>query len=201
MTDSPTRPRSGTGTRTRRLVTRVLLWICGGVGVFVAGFWAVTSTADLALSVGVYGTPGTYKVETCYDTEDSRKNSSYDCYGDFTPDGGTADDAVHVHLEGTGHDYPDGTEFDARQGLEPDTIQRAGIRGVLGELWQIGFAFAGLAWLTYLAVRPPKSNKPKREPSRREKAADRVGIGLVIGILVGILGTVANIVASIISQT
>ncbi|MEU6098721.1 hypothetical protein [Streptomyces sp. NPDC047079] len=58
---------------------------------------------------------GTYKVESCHDTNDSRKRSDYDCYGDFTPDGGSADDAVSVHLERTGHDYPDGTEFAARQ--------------------------------------------------------------------------------------
>jgi hypothetical protein len=29
-------------------------------------------TADLALSAGVYGTPGTYKVESCHDTNDRR---------------------------------------------------------------------------------------------------------------------------------
>jgi hypothetical protein len=193
-----THTRARARTRTRRLVTRVILWICGGVAVFVAGFWAVTSTADLALSAGVYGTPGTYKVESCYDTKPSRKVSDISCYGDFTPDGGSADDAVRVHLEGTGHDYPDGAEFDARQGIEPQTVQRAGIRGVVGEVWQIGFAVAGLCWLAYLAIRPPKSGKPNRsrEPSRREKAADHVGAGVAVGVVVGILGVIANIVES-----
>jgi hypothetical protein len=93
---------------------RVFGWVCGGILALVAAFWCVTATADLALSAGDYGTPGTYQVETCNDTSNTRKNSDYDCYGDFTPDGGTAGDAVYVHLKDTGHDYPDGTEFDAQ---------------------------------------------------------------------------------------
>ena len=190
-----------TNSRTRGPVTRVFLWICGALAAFAAAFWAVTSTADLALSVSIYGTPGTYKVARCYDTNDRRNRSDYDCYGDFTPDGGSADDAVYVHLEGTGHDYPDGTEFDARQGLKPQTIQRTGIRGVVGELWQVGFALAILSWLAYLVIRPPKSNKANRirKPSRREKAAARVGGVIVVCIALGILGFVANLVASIAS--
>ncbi|MDO0937028.1 hypothetical protein QQY66_36915 [Streptomyces sp. DG2A-72] len=194
-----------TDSRTRGPVTRMILricgWICGGIAAFVAAFWAVTSTADLALSVGVYGTPGTYKVESCYDTNHRRNRSDYDCYGDFTPDGGTADDAVYVHLDDTGHDYPDGTEFDAQQGLEPQTIQRTGIRGIVGELWQVGFAVAALTWLAYLVIRPPKSDKPNRsrEPSRRERAADNMGGAVIVCVAVGILGWIANLAVSIAS--
>lgn len=196
MTETRTRD-----SRTRGPVTRVILWICGGIVAFAAAFWAVTATADLALSAGVYGTPGTYQVESCYDVGNSRKNSEISCYGDFVPDGGSTDDAIYVHLEDTGHDYADGSEFDARQGIEPETVQRAGIRGVLGELWQIGFAVAALCWLAYMAISPPKSDKPdrSREPSRRQKAADRVGGGIVTCLAVGILGWVANFVESITS--
>ncbi|MEV1084367.1 hypothetical protein AB0I98_40210 [Streptomyces sp. NPDC050211] len=196
---------SHTGSRTRGPVTRVILRICGwtfgGIAAFAAVFWAVTATADLALSAGVYGTPGTYKVVSCYDTNDRRNRSDYDCYGDFTPDGRNADDAVSVDLEDTGHDYPDGTEFDARQGLEPQTIQRAGIRGIVGELWQIGFAVTALAWLAYLVIRPPKSGNPNRsrEPSRREKAAENMGGAVVVCVAVGILGWIANLAVSIAS--
>src|SRR5687768_4776791 len=114
---------SRTGSRTRGPVTRVILWICGSIAAFFAAFWAVTATADLALSAGVYGTPGTYEVWNCRDSNTSGKNSRYDCYGDFTPNGGSADDALYVRLKDTGHNYPNGTEFDARQGLEPQTIQ------------------------------------------------------------------------------
>jgi hypothetical protein len=191
-----------TDSRTRgRPVTRVIRWICGAIAAFAAAFWAVDATADLALSAGVYGTPGTYKVGTCYDTDSSRKNSDISCYGDFIPNGGSADDAVYVHLKDTGHDYPDGTEFDARQGLEPQTVHRAGIRGVVGELWQVGFAVAILGWLAYLVIRPPKSDKPTRgrEPSRREKAAERVVLGFFVCVVVGVLGWVANLVESIAS--
>ncbi|MFE9394466.1 hypothetical protein [Streptomyces flavidovirens] len=190
-----------TESRTRGPVTRVILWICGGVIAFAASFWAVTSTADLALSAGVYGTPGTYKVENCYDMSSRRNKSDYNCYGDFTPDGGSADDAVYVHLQDTGHDYPDGAELDMRQGIEPKTIQRTGIRGVAGELWQVAFALAILGWLAYLAIRPPKSDKPNRsrEPSRREKAAGRVGLGVLGCVAVGVLGWAANLVESITS--
>lgn len=116
--------------------------MCGVLLALVTAFWSVTATADLALSAGLYGTPGTYKVNRCYDTNSSGKNSHYDCYGDFTPDGGSADDADYVHLEDTGHDYPDGSTFDARQGIEPDTIQRAGFGGVVGELWQVAVCWS-----------------------------------------------------------
>lgn len=158
---------SRTAFRTRRLITRVILWICGSVAAFAATFWAVTAAADLALSAGVYGTPGTYKVDTCNDTSPRRKIFNVSCYGDFIPDGGSADDAVYLHLKDTGHDYPDGTELDARQGLEPQTVQRAEIQGAVGELWQIGFAVAALGWLAYLVIRPPRSSKPKRSRSLR----------------------------------
>ncbi|MGV9566439.1 hypothetical protein [Streptomyces sp. NPDC003480] len=190
-----------TDSRTRPPVIRVMLSICGGIVGFAVAFWAGTATADLCLSAGVYGTPGTYRVESCYDTDHSRKWSDYDCYGDFTPDGGSASDAVHARLKDTGHDYPDGTQFDARQGLEQGTIQRAGIRGVVGELWQVGFAVAVLGWLAYLVIRPPKSHKPKRnrEPSRREKAAERVCLGVFVCAAVGFLGWVANFVESVTS--
>ena len=77
-----------TNSRTRGPVTRGLLWICGSIAAFVTAFWTVTATADLALSVGAYGTPGTYKVESCYDTNHRRNRSDYDCHGYFTPDGG-----------------------------------------------------------------------------------------------------------------
>ncbi|WP_155058710.1 hypothetical protein [Streptomyces blattellae] len=190
---------SRTNSRTRGPVTRVILricaWICGVVAAFAAAFWAATATADLALAAGVYGTPGTYKVESCYDTDHRRNRSDYDCSGHFTPDGGTADDAVRVYLENTGHNYPDGTEFDARQGLDPQTIQRAGIRGIVSEFWQVGFAVAALTWLAYLVIRPPKSAKPNRsrEPSRREKAAHNVGGAVVVCVALGILGWIANL--------
>lgn len=34
-------------------------------------------------------------MERCYDTNYSRKKTDYDCHGDFTPDGGTTDDAYY----------------------------------------------------------------------------------------------------------
>ncbi|MEV6027947.1 hypothetical protein [Streptomyces sp. NPDC052036] len=191
-----------TNTRSRRPVTRLILWISGGIAAFIAAFWAVTSTADLALAMGVYGVPGIYRVESCHDTDYRRNHSKYDCYRYFTPHGGSAADAVYVHLDYTGHNYPDGTEFDARQGLAPETIQRTGIRGVVDELWQVGFAVAALGWIAYLVVRPATSRKPKRspEPSRREKAAVWVGLGVVDCAAVGVLGLVANVVESLASK-
>ncbi|OAH10728.1 hypothetical protein [Streptomyces jeddahensis] len=81
--------------------------------------------------------------------------------------------------------------------------QRAGIRGFVGELWQVEFVFAvaGLGWLAYLVIRPPKSDKPnrRREPSRPEKAAERVGLGVFVCAAVGVLGWVANLVELITS--
>ena len=181
-------------------MTRVILWFLGGVAAFVAAFWAVTSTADLALSAGLYGTSGTYRVKYCTDVGLHRRHSHshYDCQGYFTPADGGADDAVDVELKDTGHDYPDGTEFPARQGREEETIQRAGIRGVVGELWQVGMALTGLCWLAYLAISPPKSSKPKRsrEPSRRERVAERVGVGIAVCVAVSILGFAANLIES-----
>ncbi|WP_210592860.1 hypothetical protein [Streptomyces sp. GESEQ-35] len=172
---------------------RVFGWVCGVVLALVTAFWCVTATADLALSAGVYGTSGAYKVESCYDTNNSRKNSTYDCYGDFTPDGSTADDAVYVHLEDTGHDYPDGTEFDAQQGIEPETIQRVGFWGFVGELWQVAVCVAVLAGLGYQAIKPRRESPHSREPSRRQKVADRVGYAIMVAIPVGILSLIAMV--------
>ncbi|MFF4525593.1 hypothetical protein [Streptomyces bluensis] len=169
---------------------RVFGWVCGVILALVTALWCVTATADLALSAGVYGTAGTYKVDTCVDTSNTRKNSNYDCYGDFMPDGGTAADAVYVHLKDTGHDYPDGTEFDARQGLGPQTIQRVGFWGIVGELWQVAVCVAILAVLGYQAIKPRREPR-SREPSRRQKVADRVGYAVVVAIPVGILSLIA----------
>lgn len=175
---------------------RVLGWVCGVVLALAMTFWCVTATADLALSAGIYGTPGMYKVESCYDTDHSRKKSAYDCHGDFTPDGGTAADAVWVHLTDTGHDYPDGSTFDARQGIEPDTVQRAGFWGVVGELWQVAISVAVLAVLAHQAIKPrgeasQRREAHRREPSRRQKVADRFGSAVVVAGLVGILSWIA----------
>lgn len=155
-------------TRTRGTVTRVVLWICGAFVALAATLWAVTAAADPALSAGVYGTPGTYQGDSCYDVGNSRENSEISCYGDFVPDNGGAADAVYVRLEDTGHDYPDGYEFDARQGIEPETVQRAGIRGVVGELRQVGFAVVALCWLAYLAINPPTVPDLRRCPAPRQ---------------------------------
>ncbi|MFJ7077800.1 hypothetical protein [Streptomyces sp. NPDC098781] len=176
---------------------RVLGWMCGTVLGLVTAFWFVTATADLALSAGIYGTPGTYEVETCHDTDNSRKNSDYDCYGDFTPEGGTAADAVYVHLKGTGHDYPDGYEFGARQGIEPQTIQRTGFWGFVGELWQVAVCVVILAVLAYQAIKPRHESRHEsrhnREPSRRRRVADRVGYAVVFAIPVGLLSLIADV--------
>ncbi|WP_328438219.1 hypothetical protein OHA71_15615 [Streptomyces sp. NBC_00444] len=169
---------------------RVFGWVFGVILALVTAFWCVTATADLLLSAGVYGSPGTYKVERCYDTNDSRKNSDYDCHGDFTPDGGTAADAVYVHLEDTGNDYPDGTEFEAQRGIEPETIQRVGFWGVVGELWQVAVCVTILAGLGYQAIKPRQASR-SQEPPGRQKVADRVGYAVVVAIPVGILSLIA----------
>lgn len=53
---------------------RVLGWVCGVALALVTGLWWVTATSDLALSAGLYGTPGTYKVDSCYDADPYGKN-------------------------------------------------------------------------------------------------------------------------------
>jgi hypothetical protein len=174
---------------------RVVGWVCGGVLALATAFWCVTATADLALSAGLYGTPGTYKVDSCINTSNTRKNSDYDCYGDFTPDGGTAADAVYVHLKDTGHDYQDGTAFDARQGLDPQTIQRVGFWGIVGELWQVAVCVAVLGCLAYQAIKPrgasERGESRSRQPSRRQRVANRMGYVVVVAIPVGILSWIA----------
>ncbi|GAA2511604.1 hypothetical protein [Streptomyces longisporus] len=174
---------------------RAFGWVCGVVLALVTVFWCVTATADLALSAGIYGTPGKYKVGTCVDTSNSRRNSNYECDGHFTPDGGSAEDAVYVHLKHTGHDYPDGTEFDARQGIEPHTIQRVGFWGVVGELWQVSVCVAVLGCLAYQAIKPRGASRRReshtRQRSRRQQVADWMVYVVVIAIPVGILSWMA----------
>ncbi|WP_217208477.1 hypothetical protein [Streptomyces sp. AC550_RSS872] len=176
---------------------RVCGWVCGVILALVTAVWCVTATADLALSAGIYGTPGTYKVDTCYDSNSSGKNSRYDCDGHFTPDGGTANDTVYVPLRDAGHDYPDDGEFDARQGFERQTVQRVGFWGVVGELWQVAVCVAVLAGLGYQAIKPRGEAERRQahrvEPSRRQKVADRVGYAIMVAIPVGILSWVAMV--------
>lgn len=176
---------------------RVLGWVCGAVLALGTAFWCVAATADLALSAGAYGTPGMYTVERCYDTDSRGYRSEYDCHGEFTALGGSADDAVAVPLEDTGHDYPDGSRFDARQGLEPDTVQRAGFWGVVGELWQVALCVGVLAVLAYQAVKPHgearRRESHRREPSRRQKVADRFGYVVMVAVPVALLSWIAQL--------
>ncbi|MEV6949373.1 hypothetical protein AB0N07_47220 [Streptomyces sp. NPDC051172] len=158
----------------------------------MTALWCVTATADLALSAGLYGTSGTYNVDSCINTSHTRKNSDYDCYGKFTPDGGTA---VYVHLKDTGHDYQDGTEFEARQGLDPQTIQRVGFWGIVGELWQVALCVAILGCLAYQAMKPRGESRRResrsRQPAGRQRVANRMGYVVVVAIPVGILSWIA----------
>ena len=174
---------------------RVFGWVCGVILALGTTFWCVTATADLALSAGVYGAPGTYQVDTCVNTSNTRKHSNYECYGHFAPDRGTAGDAVYVHLKDTGHDYRDGTVFDARQGLEPHTIQRVGFWGIVGELWQVSVCVAVLGGLAYQAIKPrgPSHRRESHSQQRswRQQLADRVGYVVVVAIPVGILSWIA----------
>jgi hypothetical protein len=155
------------------------------------------ASSDLALSAGLYGTPGTYRVDSCYDTDPSGRNSGYNCHGDFTPDGGTAADAESVTLRDTGHDYPDGTEFDARHGAASETVQRVGFWGVVGELWQVAICVTVLAILAHQAIRPrgPDARREthRREPSRRQKAADRMVHAVLVAVPVGVLSWIAMV--------
>ncbi|MFD5855082.1 hypothetical protein [Streptomyces chartreusis] len=176
---------------------RVLGWVCGVALALVTGLWWVTATSDLALSAGLYGTPGTYKVDSCYDADPYGRNSRYDCDGDFTPEGGTAGDTDSVSLRDTGRDYPDGTEFDARHGVASETVQRVGFWGVVGELWQLAICVTVLAVLGYLAIKPrggaARGESHRREPSRRRSVADRVGYAVLVAVPVGLLSWIAMI--------
>ncbi|MDI3419793.1 hypothetical protein [Streptomyces luteolus] len=193
-----TETTTATTPRPRHPIARGFLWLGSALIAFAGAFWFVTATADLALSAGLYGTPGTYKVSSCYDTDSSRKNSDYSCYGDFTPDGGYTQS---VELEDTGHDYPDGYTFDVRQGDVPEEsgrVQRTGVWGVAGELWQVGVAVVMLAWVAYMGIKPPVwKPDPSGERSRRTRVADRIGIVFIMGgIAVGALSWVVNFVGT-----
>ncbi|MFM9369450.1 hypothetical protein [Streptomyces sp. Da 82-17] len=197
-----TETETGTGTTTRaparrHPAARAFLWLGSALVAFAGAFWFVTASVDLALSAGLYGTPGTYKVSSCHDADSSSKNSDYSCYGEFLPDGGYA---TSQKLEDTGHDYPDGYTFDARRGDVPEEsgrVQRTGVWGVAGELWQVGFAVVMLAWVAYLGIKPPAwKADPPRKPSRRTRVADRVGLVLLGGLAVGALSWVVMFVGS-----
>lgn len=109
---------------------RVLGWVCGVALALVTGLWWVTATSDLALSAGLYGTPGTYKV-------------------------------------------------------------------VAGELWQVAICVTVLAVLASQAIKPrgraARGEAHRREPSRRQKAADRVGHAVLVAVPVGLLSWIAMI--------
>lgn len=173
------------------MVMRVFYWIGGSILALVTVLWCAIATVDLALAVGLVGTPGTYKVDKCYVASHSRRHETDNCYGNFTPDGGSADDVDFVTLEDTWHVYPDGAEFRARQGPDSETLQRTGLWGAVGELWQVGACVAILAALGYQAVKlrgaSVRREAHRRKPSWRQKTADWMYYTAAVAIAVGLL--------------
>ncbi|MBZ4016567.1 hypothetical protein CCS38_12610 [Streptomyces purpurogeneiscleroticus] len=87
------------------LLLGIALTLVGAGAVLVNGIQGVQAT-------GLAGTRGTFTVSYCADTDLSRKNSDYECDGDFVPRGGTAADEWSGTLENA-DDYSAGAKLDA----------------------------------------------------------------------------------------
>lgn len=153
----------------KKLIRRVPAWLCGIFVSVMAAFYLVNATGDLALSVGLYGTPGTYKVDHCYDTNPSRKNSDYVCNGTFTPHG-DPDGVSYTHLDNATN-YLDGEKVEMRQGFDWGTYQATGFWPALGEIWKVGLSLCVLAFCAAQAVSPKDTSRRRPDTSWRERAA------------------------------
>jgi hypothetical protein len=177
----------------KKLIWRILAWLCAAVISFVAAFLVVDYTGNLALSAGLYGTPGTYKVDSCYDTNPSRKNSDHECEGTFTPHG-DPDGASYAYLDDA-TDYRDGEEVEMRQGLEWDTYQATGFWPAMGEIWKVGLSLSVLAFCAAWAVDPGTTNSQRRpDTSWRDKAAGYLAVVGLAGVATAVLDAVVALV-------
>ncbi|WP_189220558.1 MULTISPECIES: hypothetical protein [Streptomyces] len=146
--------------------------------------YLIDSAGNSALSAGLYGDPGQYRVSHCYDTNPGRNNSDYECDGVFTPHDDQRD-AVHVHLK-DGSNYKDGATVEMRRGLDSDTYRPTGLWPVLGELWKVGLSFGVLMLCVSSAVAPRGVTRRGAGRSSREVIADyslltaMVGVGVVL---------------------
>ncbi|MFG2530446.1 hypothetical protein [Streptomyces sp. NPDC048516] len=98
------KPKPALGRRVTGLLLGLVLTLVGAAAVFVNAVHGVQAT-------GLAGTRGTFTVDYCTDTNPSRKNSDYECGGDFIPRGRVADDGWSGTLENA-EDYPAGEELD-----------------------------------------------------------------------------------------
>ncbi|WP_274564494.1 hypothetical protein [Streptomyces spiramyceticus] len=178
-------------------VTRVVGRILGVFAILMAGVWGSIAGNDLALSVGAFGSSGTYAVSECHDTDLRRNNSDYECDGMFTPhDDGQG--SSYVEIEGAAEDYPDGAriEMQADSGGEPQPV---GFWPALGEIWQVGLALMVVGIGIAVLVDPKKSPHARPETTPRDRVSQAFFVVGAAGLAIAVLDGVVAIAAGLIS--
>ncbi|MFG2828207.1 hypothetical protein ACGFWI_12205 [Streptomyces sp. NPDC048434] len=181
----------------RKLRWRIPGWLFGLFMALEATVWGVSFTGDLALATGLSGTPGTFKVAQCYDTDTSHRRSHYVCTGTFTPHDDPGD-VSHQQWEDASADYPDGAEIAMRRGADAETYQPTGFWPVLSAVWKVGLCLSVLAFCVFLPV-------SRKDDGRKGPGASWLGrvtnglalvsfAGVAIAVLDGVVALVAGIV-------
>ncbi|MEU5208766.1 hypothetical protein [Streptomyces sp. NPDC020742] len=132
-------PKPALGWRITGLVLGLVLTLVGAGGVLLNAVQGVQAT-------GLVGTRGTFTVGYCIDTNRSGKTADYECGGDFTPRGGSADDGWSGRLEDAG-DYAAGEKYDVVESWvgSDGRFREVGIGAVLGSVLWLGFGLVFLA--------------------------------------------------------
>ena len=135
----PREPKPAWGWRVTGVILGLVLTLVGAGAVFLNGVQGVQAT-------GLVGTRGTFTVDYCLDTNPSRKNSDYECGGDFLPRGGTADDEWSGRLENA-DDYAAGEKRDVVESWvgSEGHFREVGVGAALGSVVWFGIGLVILA--------------------------------------------------------
>ncbi|MFE0380843.1 hypothetical protein ACFW1M_35960 [Streptomyces inhibens] len=149
----PKDPKPAWGWRVTGLVLGLVLTLVGAGAVVVNGVQGVQAT-------GLVGTRGTFTVAYCTDTNPSRKNSDYECGGDFAPRGGNVDDGRSGTLENA-DDYPAGEKLDVVESLMGSELRfrETGVGATLGSVLWFCIGLAILAMGAFQSRKWAKSFK------------------------------------------
>ncbi|MGI5473064.1 hypothetical protein [Streptomyces sp. CA-132043] len=134
-------PKPAWGWRAIGLLLGLAILLVGAGTVVVNGVQGVRGT-------GLVGTRGTFTVDYCIDTNPSRKNSDYECGGDFAPRDGSADDGWSGKLE-NGDDYRAGTKLAVAEAWSSEwRFREVGVGAVLesGMWFCFGLVFLAMGF-------------------------------------------------------
>ncbi|MEU6578330.1 hypothetical protein [Streptomyces sp. NPDC046805] len=160
---------------------------------------AIGSGTNAAVSAGVLGTPGTYTVSDCYDTDHRSHHSSYECEGTFRSDDGTSS-SFDAALD-EAQDYPADEKLRVRENPlgSGDTYRETGLWPTLFPVFLagVGLVFLGLGLSVFKQMKAPKPTKPATPRNASDKLTVTQAIGMTGG-LIALLDVVVALIAGLV---